>query len=85
MELLCGLMVRDMKENSIWTIFKGTGFTFGLMIDNMKACGKAIKCMEEESLPGQMVENNRVSTIWTKNKARESSHDQMEGNIMANG
>lgn len=55
------------------------------MRDNMKACGKTTKCMEEESSHGLTEENTKASTIWIRNKGGEPSHGQMGGNITVNG
>lgn len=57
MDALLGLTETSTKESSKITILKAMEDTFGWMVDNTKAFGKQIKCMEKEPSFGQMVEN----------------------------
>jgi len=54
---LNGVMVQFILVNFIAIIFMVKECTLGQIIENMKANGKLIKCMEKEHLLGQMVEN----------------------------
>jgi hypothetical protein len=70
----------------LWTtILKVTVFTIGKMVEFSKVNGLTIKCMELESLIGQMVEDMKVSTKMTRKKGRVYSSGQMDVNMTGNG
>ena len=51
----------------------------------MKVNGKSTKCMERVNSPGLTRENIMEATMMIRNKVGESSHGQMEENMMATG
>ncbi len=62
MELLCGQMVANIKENLKIIILKALAITYGSMVESMRAHGGIIKCTEEEFSFGQMAENMKDNT-----------------------
>ena len=57
----------------------------GLMAEFMMEIGNRIKCMEEEYLPGLMVENMKVNTMMIRNKDMEYSLGQMDESGVVSG
>ena len=80
-----GLIGHHTMVNSLIIIYMVLVNTGGLMEENSKEIGYVIRCMEEECLPGQTVEDMRETTMMTRSRVMESSCGQMEGSMMANG
>lgn len=78
-------MVVVIKESYLIIIFMVMVFMNGLMGENILDIGKIIKCMEEESLLGLMVENMMVNIVRIENMAMENFNGLMEENIEGNG
>jgi hypothetical protein len=74
-----------MKVNFILIKFKDMDIMFGPMEENMKVCGKIIKCMVKVFLAGQMEENMKDSIHLIKNKEEGYLLGQMEELMMDNG
>lgn len=60
-------------------------FIYGQIKENMKECGKIIKCMGKEFLNDLMVVNILVSTLRIKKKEKGCLNGRMEVNILDNG
>ena len=58
---------------------------FGPMEDNIKVNGLKIKCMDKESLHGQMAELMRETMKMTSKVGMENSNGLMELSIKDNG
>lgn len=57
----------------------------GLMEENIKVCGKIIRCMVMVSSPGLTVEDMKVSIPLTRKKEEVFLYGQMEGRMMDYG
>ena len=75
----------SMKEIGMKTESKDSVSTSGLMVEDMRAIGRTITCMDKDYILGKMVENMMEIIIWIKNMDMEFIIGQMGGNTKASG
>ena len=61
------------------------GHISGMMVENIQANGKIIKCEELDNLHGLMVENMLVNILKIKNMEKVNLHGQMVDSIQECG
>ena len=78
-------METDTRVSSNRTILKAMDDTHGLMVDNFKASGRTIRCMEKALSSGQMVASTKVSMFMRRKRAMECSVGLMAGIMQETG
>lgn len=78
-------MVHIMKDSFSITKSMGKELTYGSKIENMKANGEIIKCMEKVEFNGQMAKYTMASMKTIKSTVQVLLAGQMEENMLASG